>query len=221
LHPPSVIEQKSRQIAISNYGETQELADEVFKAHHIVGPLADVASPMLHQIIDAQIKFDQGNLKPVTEEQIAAGINHIATVFSAPVYAFTDSKEVRKTRVLMSTIEPHFIGRKPLISPRVRSPKDHQLLDNQMGPLEAFHVSATILEQKFTNPDYQVTPEERAEADGRGDLHALSIDKSAQRFHEMQALITLSTKKISLMDIFQLSVDSMKVLGVSQDGSAK
>ncbi len=106
---------------------------------------------MLQELVKAQNKFDEGNLKPVTEDQIVTGINHIADTFSAPTYARTSKDEVRKTRVLMSTIEPHFIGRQAASSNHPKSAKDHDLLNTEMSPLEAFHVSATILEQKFTN----------------------------------------------------------------------
>lgn len=66
------------------------LVDEVF-ADHGIDPAISVAAPsMKDRLVRAEVDFQNGKSRGVTEDKVATTVNQLADRFSAPAYAHTD-----------------------------------------------------------------------------------------------------------------------------------
>lgn len=66
------------------------LVDEVF-ADHGIDPAVSVAAPsMKDRLVRAEVDFQNGKSRGVTEDKVAATVNQLADRFGAPAYAHTD-----------------------------------------------------------------------------------------------------------------------------------
>jgi hypothetical protein len=89
------------------------LVDEVF-ANHGIDPAISAAAPsMKDRLVQAEVDFQNGKSRGVTEDKVAATVNQLADRFGAPAYAHTDVNDVKDLRVRMLTLYPSMIGRGP------------------------------------------------------------------------------------------------------------
>jgi hypothetical protein len=167
------INRAASQVKNGDEGPIRVLTDEVFKHHGIdqAAALPPVAS-MKDSLVKAESHFQNGEGHGITEKQVAATVNQLADRLGAPDYAHTNEDEVKRLRLRMLTLYPSFVGRGP--SSGRDDSRPH--FDATMGPLEAFHVTATMPHQKVFNPEFQVSQQEAQDSS----LHTNSADGSIQ-----------------------------------------
>jgi hypothetical protein len=89
-----------------------------------------------------------------------ARFNNLADKFNALDYAHTNRYEVRRLHTMMLPYMPDFIGRENTGAEQ-RKTKGSSLNHERMSPLEAGFLTAMLLRQKQTNPDFQLTHDEQ------------------------------------------------------------
>ncbi len=220
LAPRSPIDRAAEQLVYANQGQITDLASAVFTKHHITGTYRDVSQPVLSELVVAETNYHLGNIAPVTEAQVVAIVNHMAAMIAAPSYAYTNLREIRSTRVKLALIEPHFIGTRPLTVHSARS-AGKMLVPAEMSPLEAFHVTATVFEQKLNNPDYQITEGERAQLRRLHKPERLSNEQMDERSNQLHQLLIASATKLSLADVFVAATTAAESIIVPVKGQTK
>jgi hypothetical protein len=161
---PTPFERLDQAAAAFSADPTQvsALADAVFAVSHfddvslrqIPGP----ARAMLKsRFVAAEEAYWSGQRPGVTEQNIADALNVLATGLSLPEFAQTTQGQVRKLRMQMLSWNPVFLGRGVVH----KNPAGGAApISETMSPLQAFHVALTMIDQKFGNPIYQLTPAE-------------------------------------------------------------
>ena len=214
------IETKAAALTSPDRDKVKDLTDAVLADAGVVGPLVDTMSPLTKTVSEAEYQFHTGTVKPVKESQVIEAVNSIAAKMNAPKYAYTGKYEVRSLRMRMATETPHLTGRRSITSPHHAKINDTRLLDDEMSPLEAVHVTTTMLYQKMLNPAYQMTDDERVARRKKDPQHAptLTADEAKMRFEEMHGTVTnaLNYGNISWL---KLTTDSLTSLGIGQNGS--
>jgi len=102
------------------------------------------------RLFRTDLEFRKGRRRGLTPRELADASNEFATLLGAPGYARTSEEQVQTVRRLHRQLVPHLGAEKG--QPR--------LLSDEMSPIEAFDVAASLATQKLYNPWYRVTPEE-------------------------------------------------------------
>jgi len=196
---------------------TRQLADEVFKHHGInqFTVLPPVAS-MKDRLVNAELHYQNGEGGAINEGQIAGAVNQLADTLGAPSYAHTTEQEVKKVRLRMLTLYPSFVGR----GPSSRRDDSHPHFDENMGPLEAFHVTATMLHQKVFNPEFQISEQEAKDSS----LQTSSTDGAilakgnshGERTNEMLTVVQQHVAVIKPSDLAEQCGHTLDLLGVAK-----
>lgn len=192
------------------------LADEVLADDGIDASMEPLHSTIKTRLVSAEIEYQKGNSKGLTEQNVVSAVNGLATHFNAPSYAFTNVDEVRHLRLKMVTLFPKLMGRGPAATRDDSKPH----FDKRMSPIEAFHTAATLICQKVFNPEFQATPDEKqtalqkastASATGTASLVGDSSHRNNERTREMLNLIhqERATNPIDLLNQADQSLDSL------------
>jgi hypothetical protein len=146
------------------------LVEAVFSMSHIAGgdlnqlPVP-VASLLKNKVTVAEQAYWAGQHSGVTEQNIADALNGLATALVLPDYAQTTARQVRKLRFQhMTEWTPGFLGLGLAVH---KTDKGATAIPTTMSPLQAFHITLTMIDQKFVSPEYQRTP-------SQGEAHAVS-----------------------------------------------
>ncbi|HEU5414052.1 MAG TPA: hypothetical protein VFW31_09860 [Candidatus Angelobacter sp.] len=183
------------------------LADEVFRSHGIDQMTTTVAPFVKGRLLRAEADFQNGKASGITEDQVAATVNQLADRVNAPDYAHTNASEVKKLRLRMITLFPALIGRGPAASRDDSRPH----FDAKMSPIEAFEVTAMMIEQKMFNPEFQLSDKERQETPGG---QTLASNRHGERTQEM---LNVAQRGINLMGFDQMQQQckhSLDLLGI-------
>jgi hypothetical protein len=84
---------------------------------------------------------------------LVEAINFLASKLNLPDYSQTSKKQLRELRMRLMLFSPRFMGR-GAIAVNVSAVSEY------MSPMQAFHLTQTLVDQKFWQPEYQVTPAE-------------------------------------------------------------
>jgi hypothetical protein len=193
------------------------LVDAVF-ADHGIDPAVSVFAPTTKdRLVRAEVDFQNGKTKGITEDKVAATVNQLADRFGAPAYAHTDVNEVKQLRVRMLTLYPSLIGRGSAATRDDSKPH----FEATMSPIEAFHVTATMIHQKVFNPDFQLSKQERQDKslqDNSGDSPRAKRNSHGERTREMLGVVQQGAATMSVTDMFDQCSHSLDLLGVEGEG---
>jgi|SRR5215468_5796675 len=139
-------------------GPIAELVDSILAAHEITRQLNAEMPGLRDQIVRAEVDYQSGLRLGVSETDVANTVNGLAARFNTPEYTQTSNQEVRLLRVQMMIAHPGLIGIEPAFRNQTSRAK---FLSEEMSPIEAVHVAATMAFQKMFNPEWQLTKAEQ------------------------------------------------------------
>jgi hypothetical protein len=105
-------------------------------------------------LVDEQLEYLAGSQPGLTEDNVATAVNDLASDLSLPNYAQTTDAEVRQLHVALIQAYPQTI--------LAGGPVSGSLVKNPMSPLEQVLLFSTLVHQKLSNPQYQMTTTEYA-----------------------------------------------------------
>jgi hypothetical protein len=115
--------------------------------------MPDVMAAVVKQrLIDAQKAYLDGKTPGIVDGAVVDAINALATAFEAPDYGRTSLLQVQFFRSSLAAGMPIFLHSAPDTKADEPNPP--------MSPLQAIFVMGLLIDQKLTNPDYQVAPAE-------------------------------------------------------------
>lgn len=214
-----MLNQKAR---IARTGEANAVQEYVESIVQVTGFQEYLTGQMGSQLKDrvkrAEISYRQGQHPGINEEKVVLAVNGLVEKLQTPAYSLTSLYEVRRLRVSVLPIFPEVIG-KNRNSNNVQNTGDN--LPSEMSPAEAVFVFASLLYQKMYNPDYQLTPAERAnlwatEHDYKQNYEASLPERAVNnnRDDEMEEAVTSGFLRLSANEAQNLPFRALTILGL-------
>lgn len=235
VQPENVLARINRRAHAAKGGEEQavrDLADDVVESFTPSEVPAFTKEKMKDRLASAEISYQQGKQKGISEHDVAKTVNQLADDLGAPEYAKTNSGQVRVLRVSMMSEMPN------LISPGAPKIKAGRASLSDMSPVEAVSVTLLMVHQKMRNEAYQVTPQEfaanlrqkhqerweahRAEKSNNGQGHAAqgprlitgTTSDSKSKRNEMSDAIARGSKTMKAEKLTGLADKTLDKLGI-------
>jgi hypothetical protein len=179
--PDKLIDASARVMGADDEASVRALADEIFNYPHVLGRMpASVEDIVKGRLVRSEIGFLRGKRSGVHEEDVVALFDAMAARFTLPEYVRTSKKQVRALRMSLAVASPAFMGR-GMADGKIDV---GETVSSEMSVLQAAHLSAVLLDQKFLDPNFQVPP---------GQWDRESHDKEVQRIKERQELLKSPT----------------------------
>lgn len=129
------------------------LVNQTFAVPHRMA-LDDSAIALLKPMLaSGEYAYWQGSSQGIREQDLVETINFLASKLNLPDYAHTSKKQLRELRMRLMLLSPRFMARGAM-GPNISA------ISEYMSPMQAFHLTQTLVDQKFWQPEYQVTPAE-------------------------------------------------------------
>jgi hypothetical protein len=157
---PSPAHQRLDEAAAALDASNPRTVSDVVKSalsigHHLSVP--DLVSTWLTPRVEAaETAYWIGVQKGVKESDIVGAVNDLADTLKLPQYAKTSASQIHHLRV-KSLLNPRFMGAR--IATRDQQGRGFHLSDS-MSPLQALHLTLTLIDVKFLMPEYQFSPAE-------------------------------------------------------------
>jgi hypothetical protein len=137
------------------------LANAVFALPHFAlmeDVLLEAINIVRQKFAAAEQGYWKGQHRAVREQDIVAAVNGVAAELNLPEYAKTSQAQIRHLRMGMRLrMNPRFMGLRLVKAPQ---PGEKATLLDEMSPLQAYHLVLSLIDQKFVEPFYQLSPEE-------------------------------------------------------------
>lgn len=144
--PSQVIEARARLVRPDDEASVRALADEIFKCPHVLGRMpATIEDNVKDRLVRSEMGILRGTRSGVREEDVVALFNTMADRFGLPDHVRTSKKQVRALRMSLALGSPMFMGR-GLIDKKMNVGES---VSPEMSVLQAAHLSAILLDQKF------------------------------------------------------------------------
>lgn len=210
------VDDAARNLRAGDETTVRTLVAAVFADNGIDDRIVATSGSVPDRLVKAEMAFQSGKASGITDDKIVTAVNQLAQRFQAPPYAYTDVNEIRRLRLKMLAVYPHLIGRGSA-SKRDDS-KPH--FDATMGPIEAFHITATLLFQKISNPEFQFSAQELRSAQNASNADATSAlaDRVGRgdRTKEIQQVIRKGASSMSFRDMLSQSEQTLDNLGIAR-----
>ncbi len=210
------VDRAARRLKHTDEASVRVLVQEVFADNGISENIAATAGSIPDRLVAAEIAYQKSAADGVSEDKVVAAVNQLAQRFNAPPYAYTDIKELRRLRLKMIAVYPSLIGRGSAATRDDSRPHFERI----MSPIEAFHVTATLVFQKVSNPEFQFSGKEIEDAVGAGSAATVAdLNRSVaqgDRTQEILGIIRHGAASMSLRDLLNLSEQSLDRLGISR-----
>jgi hypothetical protein len=213
------VNRSARDVRPGDRRAVQQLVDKVFVDNGLDTHISATAASIKDRLIDAELDFHNGNHDGIDVEKVAVAVNQLTDRLNLPAFARTDAAEVKKVRVRMLTLYPGLIGR----GSAARRDDTTPHFEEKMSPVEAFHVAATLLQQKVFNPEFQQTKEEQQQmarqtktlSQARANRKALLPGAgNGERTRQMILAIREGARTMSFRDMLDQSEQSLDLLGI-------
>jgi len=132
-----------------------DLADEVFKQFGPPG-MAFGLSLYKDRLVRAEVNYRRQGKGGIPEKNLVKAMNGLTRGLGAPDYSRVSTTQLRHLRVNMLGAYPGLISQAPEGNP------GKSIVNSEMSPLEAAGMALLMVNQKLSNRDFQVTPEEWA-----------------------------------------------------------
>lgn len=230
--PLSNINGKAR--AANNGGgetEVRALADEIFTTYQFDEAPAVVGDSIKERLVRAELNYRGGKgQQGISDASIVRAVNYLAYKLGAPAYAQTDVFELRrmKTAILPYTGDLQARSRAEEVNAVMSGTQKTNANDAHtptMSPLEAIFFMTALVQQKQSNPEYQLTNEEfvalrgnkrqaQSEKMFRTEMQSRMDDRSRSR--ELVQQVEKRAAEMSLSEIVNLPEELMYVLGIGK-----
>ncbi len=157
-HPtPRTIENKAALVNPDDPDSVRALVNEVFNLPRSFPRLpAPVESAVKERLVQAEIRYRHGEKPGIQEQDIVDTVNSLVDGLGGPPYLKTTLSQVRVLRMRLALGQPIFMGT-GVARPDVRVGES---ISSAMGPMQAVNLSEWLIQEKITEPNFQVTPEE-------------------------------------------------------------
>jgi hypothetical protein len=208
------VDDAARNLNGADQTRIRGLVNEVFADNGIDERIVATAGSVPDRLVAAEASFQSGKTAGISEDKVVATVNLLARHFNAPQYAYTNTKEFRRLRLKMVSTYPNLIGRG---SAATRDDSKHHF-DRTMSPVEAFHITSTLIFQKVFNPEFQFTQQEIDKATQQVNAAdtATLTDRvgKGERTREMVDVIRKGASTMSLRDMLSQSEQALDELGI-------
>lgn len=147
-----------------------DLVSETFNTFSVV-----VDSSVKNRISNSENRYKNNLRAGVAEIDVVKAVNALRLNFNTPEFSKTDVYEVRKLRLALQLYAPQLSCRGKSSDLNTLSQVRPTIVPH-MSPTEAVFVTLAMIQQKQTNPNYQLTFSERNA--NWGDLHGKDLGKS-------------------------------------------
>jgi hypothetical protein len=130
--------------------------------HHLQLP-QPFAAGINDQLASFEDAYWRGLGPGVKEGDLVAALNRLADTLNLPEYAKTSLNQIRTLRMQLLMMNPRFMGRNLFAG----SMRIGDTISDVMSPLQALHLSLSLIDQKFYDSNYQVSPSAWDAAQGR------------------------------------------------------
>jgi hypothetical protein len=155
-----LIDEKAEQAKNNEESAVRALADEVFKKPKFMVIPTEDREAMKERVLSHELAYRSGNSEGIREENIVLTVNELAEKFNAPDLARTSALQVRVLRASFLNDYPNFIAQETSSGGKIVAASIGDSVSPTMSPLEAVFMTATMLEQKILNENYQYPTEE-------------------------------------------------------------
>ena len=200
--------------------ETQirQLADEVFTSFDLDQAPSEITNSLKDRLVSAEVNYRRGHGKPVSEFGVVRMTNTLMDKLGAPAYAKTNVFEVRRLEMNFLPFLSKFIGKRPVGQNNGAKARGSSI-NPIMSPLEGATIAGLLIQQKRSNPTYQVTQDEwvaKHVGKGKAKGNAGLGDIDQKRSDEIEQAIQRGTDALSVADLFKLSHQALDKLGVAR-----
>lgn len=216
--PFEVINQKAK---LARNGTQPAAEDEVSEIISVAGFESELRGFTSIEIKDrvgrSESHYRQGITAGIPEAKIVRTVNGLVKLFNLPEYVKTSDYEVRKLRLGLLPSFPQVITQK---NHATQALSRGSQIDSQMSPAEAVFVLAMMLQQKLTNPEFQMTQSERRSRWTSAHSHSVTQNNptyTAQtRTQEIKEALRRAALSTSMSDALRLSEITLNTLGIEQ-----
>ncbi len=218
------INAKARAVKGPDTEAIKGLTDEIMSQYGWDDAPASVKDSIKNRLVSAEEKFHKGNHKGVSDTDVARAVNGFVVKFNTPAYTRTSPSEVKEIRGHMIGLLPDFIGRGRVENGKGQVKKRGSTIE-EMSPVEAAYTTMAVVYQKMSNPDFQLTQDERRAAwiekhskspnsVGKSDAPPSAIATARQQ--EMDGVLRRVATTTPLQDLFSLPDKVLDVLGIER-----
>lgn len=192
--PFRVMDRHAKLARQGSEADIRAITSQIFTQMGISPQLAS-AYGFSERVVQADLNYRRGYQDiPVRESDIVTALNNLNTTIGGPAWATTNLAEVRRLRMGLIALEPHFLA-----SQAPPDSKGHyRALEDTMSPLQAVYVASMLIQQKLDNPDYQFTDAEKTQPAFADPVQRLQ--QSRQRTAALQNAI-MNSSQHSLRDL--------------------
>ncbi len=205
---PEQIDNLAKRAKEGTEQDVRDLTDALLAQASVLSDVGN-AFDLKQRVVSAELKFRQGNHKAIAEKDVAEAINRLATKMSLPPYAHTSKSEVRRLRVRLLTVFPHFIAS----DAPPKADGTFEAVDEVMSPVQAAFAAAVLIQQKLSNPTFQVTEQEH-QASKRARSQSQQPIPEGERTREIRDGIQRSASQASLRDMLTEADEFLTSLGI-------
>jgi hypothetical protein len=156
-NPHAVVEGKAALAKPDDPDSVGALADELFNFPRSFPRMPSEMEDMAkNRLVQAEILYQIGKKPGIEERDIVATLNDLVDKLGGPAHSKTTLSQVRLIRMSLALSEPKFMGTGLTHSGIALG----ESVSSAMSPLQAAHLISTVIDQKFLNPDFQVSPQE-------------------------------------------------------------
>lgn len=223
--PLARLNEKAQAAQDGDASAVREMVDEVFRAGPFEQMPAGTLDAVKERLVRAEINYRNGWQKGIPERNVVMAINGLADKFAAPDYATTTDYEVRKLRAAALPLLPNLIARERPEAAKLPKPIGESI-NPEMSPVEAACVMLLMLQQKQTNPEYQLTFDERLaqwaeKYHGKPNPSNREADQAERngdtpRQKEMQQVLERAASQIPVGDLLNIPSRALDILGINK-----
>lgn len=215
-------------------GETEirALADEIFTTYQFDEAPAVVGDSIKERLVRAELSYRGGmGQQGISDASIVRAVNYLAYKLGAPAYAQTDVFELRRMKAAILPYTGDLQARSRaaevahVISRGNQKTNTNDAHTPTMSPLEAIFFMTALVQQKQSNPEYQLTNEEfvalrgnkrqaQSEKMFRSEMNSRMVDSS--RSKELVQQVEKRAATMTLSEIVDLPEELMYVLGIGK-----
>lgn len=154
---PRSIEQKAALVSLDDPDSVQALADEIFNLPRSFPRLAaPVESAVKERLVQAEIRYRKGEKPGIEEQDIVNTLNSVVDQLGGPSYLKTTLSQLRALRMRLAFGQPVFMG----AGIALPDANIDESTSSAIGPMQAANLIEWLIQEKITEPNFQVTPDE-------------------------------------------------------------
>jgi len=174
-----------------------------------------VATDVKTRIVNSELLYQANQRGGVTETAVVQVVNGLKVKFNTPEFSKTDVYEVRKLRQALQLLAPQFVGHGRQSEQSAVGDVNVTIVP-EMSPAEAVFVTVAMLNQKMSNPNYQLTQAERNAM--WADLHSTKIGQAVEvdptRTSQISNAIGSKFATMSALEILAVPHRALDILGI-------